>query len=160
MRGWLSFWDLGNMGEIAPASLVRRRDHNGCGHVSNIVECVTFIDSSIHKYHWSLLLGLSPSPPLNFRLKVLVTLQIDLQRLRDREEIDALSLEPLESFRSSRFRSVDAEDFDAVAGRCDVKVPVPRTSHVGWLCVQGVVPTPGNHFEPKSLRRQQSVLVL
>ena len=107
-----------------------------------------------------LLHRISPSPPLNFRLEVLVTLQIDLQRLRDREKINALFLEPLESFRSSRFRFIDAEDFDAVAGRCDVKVPVPRASHIGWLGVQGVVPTPGNQFEPKSLQRQQCVLVL
>ena len=58
--------------------------------------------SQIHKYCCLLLLRVSPSPPLNFRLEVLVTLQINLQRLRDREKIDALLLEPLKSFRSSR----------------------------------------------------------
>lgn len=63
-----------------------------------------------------LLLRISASPPLHLRLVLLVTLKVDLQRLRQWVEIDTLLFEPLESLRSSRFGPIDAEDFDAVTG--------------------------------------------
>lgn len=79
--------------------------------VTNIMET---LQSSI--YFIFLLLGISPSPSLHLSLILFVALQVDFQRLRDRVKIDTLLLEPLESFRSSRFGSIDAEDFDAMAG--------------------------------------------
>lgn len=66
-------------------------------------------------------------------------------------EIDTFLLQPLEPFRGGRSRSIDAKDFDAVTGGCDVKVPIPRASHIGWLRIQGIVPTSSNQFEPESI---------
>lgn len=74
--------------------------------------CKPFNQSTI--YLPLLLQRVSSTPPLHLRLIFLVTLQIDFQRLRDRVKIDTLLFEPLEPPRSSRFGSVDAEDFDAV----------------------------------------------
>lgn len=97
-----------------------------------------------------LLLRISSSPPLHLRFILLVALQIDFQRFCDWEKIDTLLFKPLHPFGSSGFGSVDAEDFDAVAGRSDMKIPIPRTSHIGRLRIQGVIPASSNQLKPNS----------
>lgn len=69
---------------------------------------------------------------LHLRLVVIVVLQVEWQWLSDREHVEALLLEKLQTGCGSRARLVDTVDGDTVTSGCDVQIPVP-TGLVSYL---------------------------
>lgn len=72
-----------------------------------------------------LLFRVSPPSSLHLRLVLVIAFQIDWQRFRQRQEIDAVLIKRLKSFGGGRVGPVDAEDLDAMAAGRYVEVPIP-----------------------------------
>ena len=73
-----------------------------------------------------LLFRIPPTSRRNLLVIRLVVLEINRQRLGQRQKVNVLLFQQLEPRRRRRPTLVDAKDLDAMARRRHVKIPVPR----------------------------------
>ena len=100
--------------------------------------------------HCILLFGIPPTSRQNLLIVRLIILEINRQRLRQRQKVNILLLEQLEPRRRRRSALVDAKHLDAMARRRDVEIPVPCRPHKRRLGVVGIIPSPARQISSVS----------
>lgn len=79
---------------------------------------------------------------------LLPTLSRECQRDGDGAERDLLVLKLIKTSLGQRLALVDTVHRDSMTRACDVQTPIPSSSDIWWLGIQGVVPTTTDNFNP------------